>query len=404
MAALFSTTTPPRTILVICTRRIGDVLLTTPVVRSLKASWPDAQIDMLVFEGTEGVLEHNPDIRQVITVAHRASTKERWADARRLWRKYDLACAAMSSDRASFYSWVAGRKCIGLLLPAGKSWFKRLLFNRYAVERGEHHHTVQIGLSLLPLLGVAPQPEVVAPGIGRDSARQARLHARLAPLADGPYAVLHLYPMYTYKMWHAEGWLALIEWLRSRGYGIALTGGPAQAEVAYANEIAQRAGPGVLNLAGQLSLGETAETIRRARLFVGPDTSVTHVAAATGTPTISLFGPSNPERWAPWPQGWLADTSPWKLSGSGRHGNVYLVQGSGACVPCKLEGCESHLQSWSDCLLMLDANRVIDAACELLAIQPDRQQRIPIVSQSVTRPQRRLVEPPIHPAGIGRRA
>lgn len=58
--ALFSSARPPRTILVAAPRRIGDVLLTTPLVRSLKARWPDAQIDMLVFRGTEGVLEHNP--------------------------------------------------------------------------------------------------------------------------------------------------------------------------------------------------------------------------------------------------------------------------------------------------------------------------------------------------------
>ncbi|MBA5770698.1 LPS core biosynthesis protein, partial [Escherichia coli] len=51
--ALFSSARPPRTILVAAPRRIGDVLLTTPLVRSLKARWPDAQIDMLVFRGTE---------------------------------------------------------------------------------------------------------------------------------------------------------------------------------------------------------------------------------------------------------------------------------------------------------------------------------------------------------------
>ena len=70
--ALFSSARPPKTILVVATRRIGDVLLTTPLVRSLKARWPDAQIDMLVFRGTEGVLEHNPDVRRVIVVAQRA--------------------------------------------------------------------------------------------------------------------------------------------------------------------------------------------------------------------------------------------------------------------------------------------------------------------------------------------
>jgi heptosyltransferase III len=412
MAALYPDhVKPPATILVICTRRLGDVLLTTPIVRSLKTRWPQAEIDMLVFEGTECVLEHNPDIRRVLTVAHRTGLAQRWRDARAIWRKYDLACAAMSSDRAGFYAWFAGRKRIGLLLPAGKSWFKRLMFNRYALENNAQQHVVQTGLALLPLVGVAPRAEVVAPGLGSDPARHAELAARLAPLRDKPYAVLHLYPMYAYKMWHSEGWLALIDWLRAQGHGVVLTGGSAPDEVAYAADIAQRAGADVLNLVGSLSLGATAQVIRAARLFVGPDTSASHIAAATGTPTVALFGPSNPVRWGPWPQGWQAATSPWKLTGSGRHGNVYLVQGAGDCVPCKLEGCEAHLRSWSDCLLMLDANRVIDAACELLGWPVNRQHRIPIVSQSLPRPARRqplAAAPtgpdPAEPAGAGRRA
>ena len=100
--ALFSSARPPRTILVAAPRRIGDVLLTTPLVRSLKARWPEAQIDMLVFRGTEGVLEHNPDVRRVIVVAQRAGFRERLRDALSMWRRYDLACAALEpTGRAS---------------------------------------------------------------------------------------------------------------------------------------------------------------------------------------------------------------------------------------------------------------------------------------------------------------
>ncbi|MEI7681186.1 MAG: LPS core biosynthesis protein, partial [Betaproteobacteria bacterium] len=59
----------PRSILVVVTRRIGDVLLATPVIRSLRRHGPDAAIDVRVFGGTEGVLAGNPDIRQVLTIA-----------------------------------------------------------------------------------------------------------------------------------------------------------------------------------------------------------------------------------------------------------------------------------------------------------------------------------------------
>ena len=60
---------PPRSILVVVTRRIGDVLLATPVIHSLHRAWPDAKIDALVFTGTEGVLAANPDLRRKLSAA-----------------------------------------------------------------------------------------------------------------------------------------------------------------------------------------------------------------------------------------------------------------------------------------------------------------------------------------------
>ena len=380
MTALFPDTAPPRSILVICTGRIGDVLLGTPVVRSLKAHWPHAQIDMLVFNGTGEVLENNPDIRRVISISPRAKPAGRLSDARKIWRKYDLGCSLRTSSLASFLCWTAGRKRIGIVAPARKSWLRKRMLHRFVVDRDHSLHAVQSGISLMTLLDIAPRFEVVLPAVRSQPVQLEQLERLLAPVAGKPYVVVHMYPRYTYKMWHAEGWIALLEFLRARGYAIVLTGGPAEAEMAYARDISERAGNEVINLVGKLSLAATAEVIQRARLFVGPDTSASHIAAATGTPTLVLFGPSNPVRWGPWPKDWTGD-SPWETSGSGRRGNVYLLQGVGACVPCKLEGCDANIDSWSDCLLMLDANRVIDAAIVLLGIAPDRQRRIPIVAE-----------------------
>lgn len=131
-------------------RRIGDVLLTTPLVRSLKARWPEAQIDMLVFRGTEGVLEHNPDVRRVIVVAQRAGFRERLRDALSMWRRYDLACAALSSDRPRFYSWFAGRKRVGLVDPNRVTWLTRMMLNGIAINHHESAHTVVSTLALAP--------------------------------------------------------------------------------------------------------------------------------------------------------------------------------------------------------------------------------------------------------------
>ncbi len=235
-------------------------------------------------------------------------------------------------------------------------------------RRAIHSHR-RGGLSLATLLGVAPMPELVAPS-GIDPRRREIVRARLtAPPAarDGqPLAVVHPSPRYRYKQWRVDGCADLVRWLRSQGYLVALTGGPGEAERAYAHEVIAAAGEPLVNFVGELSLGETADLIREAKLFVGPDTGATHVAAACGTPTLALFGPSDhPVRWGPWPQHWPASEVPWPLHGSGRRGNVYLLQGDGDCVPCGHEGYERHIESTSDCLTALPVSRVVGAAAEL---------------------------------------
>src|SRR5215468_8620388 len=89
-------------ILVIAMRRLGDVLLTTPLVRSLRRGLPGARLDMLVFRGTEGMLAGNPDVAQVRTVATRPTSAETLALIQSLWRKYDLAVSTQTGDRPTF--------------------------------------------------------------------------------------------------------------------------------------------------------------------------------------------------------------------------------------------------------------------------------------------------------------
>lgn len=387
MTVRFFSSRAPRSILVVCTRRIGDVLLTTPLVRSLKARWPDTPVDMLVFRGTQGVLEHNPDVRRVIVVAQRASLRERLADAARIWRRYDLACAATSSDRPRFYSWFAGKRRVGLVDPDRVTLLNRFMLNGIALSHHETVHTVESSLEVARVLGIEPIGEVVPPGIGDDPARRAAFDARFdaapAVLPGQPLAVVHPAPMFEYKRWRIDGWAELIRWLRSQGFAVALTGGPAAAEREYAQKIVAASGEPVLNLVGELTLGESAEVFRRAKIYIGPDTSATHIAAATGTPTVALFGPTHTIRWAPWPKGWKAGTALWPLVGSGRRGNVYLVQGEAPCVPCHKEGCERHLESRSECLVTLPASRVIAAAAHMLGLEPPLAAASAVVGEGV---------------------
>jgi heptosyltransferase-3 len=354
---------PPRRILLVCTQRIGDVLLATPLARSLKRAWPQAELDFLAFKGTEGVLAGNPDISQVLAFPQRTDWRGKLAQFRRLWRHYDLAAATLPTDRARLYGRVGGCFRVGFMTPEerGKGW----MLDRSLPFDDRDTHTVAMGEKLTGLLGITPTYQVVPPAVAPE--KLANTLARLAPLDGLPYAVLHPFPKYAYKMWRTENWLELAHRLQALGLRIVLTGGPDADEIAYCAGIADAAQ--ALNLAGVLSLAETAEIVARARLFVGPDTAVTHIAAATGVATVALFGPSNPVKWGPWPKGWQGPESPWPRVGGGRRGNVHLIQGQGDCVPCLLEGCDRSLTSLSRCLQEIPVAAVMKAVTELTAIR-----------------------------------
>jgi heptosyltransferase III len=149
---------------------------------------------------------------------------------------------------------------------------------------------------------------------------------------------------------------------------VVLTGSNDPEELAAVRQLLPQLPAGSLSVAGQCALPQVACLLSSARLYVGPDTITTHMAAALGTPTIALFGPSNPVKWGPWPRGAHTDRSPFRMRGSQRAGNVVLLQGEGACVPCMQDGCDRHLRSPSACLQQLTAETVIEAARRLLDI------------------------------------
>ena len=123
----------------------------------------------------------------------------------------------------------------------------------------------------------------------------------------------------------------------------------------------------VTDATGRLRFAQTADLLRRAAVFVGPDTATTHLAAACGTPTVALFGPTDPRLWGPIPPGGL-DRPYEKVVPLQRRDNVALLQEpSLPCVPCQEEGCEKHRQSRSDCLDRMSAERVVAAAREALS-------------------------------------
>lgn len=348
--------------LIVCTRRIGDVLLATPIIRSLKASLPHLLIDMLVFEGTQDILSGYRELRRVWTIPERPSAGVHLELLRSIWRRYDVAISVLAGDRPTVHAWVAGRYRVGTLLPDNKSWWKRRLLHDWVPFDNVHTHTVAMNLQLLAPFGVTRLGTPVVSWTPRD---EASIQRRFPQWEAQRYAVLHVSPKFTYKMWTVDGWIALGRWLIEQGLTVVVTG-VESAETADCATIVQRV-PGAVNLVGHVTLPALGGLLSRAALYVGTDTAVSHMAAAVGTPSVVLFGPSNPVKWGPWPKDFPSTTqSPWRRHGSQRQGNVFLLQGEGTCVPCLGEGCDRHIKSLSDCLQQLPVSRVIRAAETML--------------------------------------
>jgi heptosyltransferase-3 len=354
---------PPDRILVTVTLRIGDVLLSTPVIRSLRLAWPQAKIDVLVFEGTEGVLLRNPDIDRVITVAARPRFWQHLRLILSLFRRYDLALTTLLGDRPTLYTWFAGKTHIGMQDGSKKEHWKQYLLTRWAIFEHVERHTVLTNLGLVDLLGIKRSNQVV---VVWNSSDEISVAAALPfDIRAETFAVLHVSPKFSYKMWQQDGWIELSKWLAQNGVRSVLTASSDSAELAYVDQIYRFMPPATVSVAGKLSLAENAFLISRAKFYVGPDTALTHMAAALGTPTVALFGPSNPVKWGPWPKGYEQYTNPYRMKGTQHVNNVVLVQGTGDCVPCMEEGCDRHNTSLSDCLQNLPVAKVIAAIQDL---------------------------------------
>ncbi len=360
------TTRPPRTdtmnstidlparprILVIALRRLGDVLLTTPLVRSIRRAWPNATIDILVFADTAGILDGNPDIDHIVTMPTRPSVAQSFSVAASILRRYDLSVSTQTGDRPSGFALVASSRAVAPVEDRLSGRLKKALLLR-SVAADAAVHRVEALLQLADVLGIPRVDEIVVP------------RGQMPPaVPSGAFAVIHAAPMFTYKQWTAEGWRAVAAALSARGLTVVATGGPGDAERAYLDLVWN--GIDVVRLDGRCNWTQLSALLAGAKVYIGPDTSVTHLAAGVGCPTVALYGPTDPRLWGPWPIGGLRET--WTDTAPVQNrGNVWIVQHAFPCTPCQLEGCERRLGSESACLNQLAPAQVISAIEQALA-------------------------------------
>ena len=262
-------------ILLVGLSNVGDAVLTTPVINALHDLFPGAPLDIVADRRSTAVYEPCPFRRRIFYKEKRAAFRglpRLLADLRR--ERYDIVVDL----RTDFLAYLvrAGRR-----FP---QWRARP-YGSHAVER-------HMGV-IADLHGARPLPRVAVWPRREDRAfAAAALPANGRWLGVGPGA--HWPP----KIWPARRFVELLAEVGNEFAGAVLFGDTADA--AAAGEIAAAASIPCVNLCGRTSILEAAAVLARCAAFVGNDSGLGHLAAAVGTPTLTLFGPGEPERYRPW--------------------------------------------------------------------------------------------------------
>jgi ADP-heptose:LPS heptosyltransferase len=271
----------------------GDVLLAGPAVRA--AAHHADRVTLLCGPRGRAAAELLPGVDEVIV--HHAS----WIDAepepvdREATGELVASLSARSVDQAAILtSFHQSPLPLALLLRlAGVAEIAAIsvdypgsLLDHRLPDPGDVHE-VRRGLAVVAALGLTPAP-------GDEGALAVRPVARWAE--PGPYVVVHPGASVPARAWAPERNAALVEALAATGRRVLVTGGPGETDLTRLV-----AGDRGVDLGGATSMPELAEVLAQAECVVVGNTGPAHLAAAVGTPVVSLFAPTVPAaRWRPW--------------------------------------------------------------------------------------------------------
>ncbi len=318
-----------RSILLIQLGDIGDVVLTTPTIRTLRENFPHSYLVVALREKARGLLDDCPWMSEVVYINKEKRPlgqelvyqKSFFSDLRK--NKFDLAIDLRTGTRGAVLAYLSGAPYrIGRYAVDGKLWRNRLFTHLVRPENELSQHCAEHGLNILAPFDL--QTEKRSPELFVLPEKQKKISAILqqedVPLGKSMVAV-QPFSLWHYKEWRADNYVKLIEWIIARFSCPVLIIGSTD-ERPRADDLVRRCGPGVYNLAGRTSLGELTALLSACDLLIGGDSAGIHIAAAVGTPTVCLFGPSSPINWAP----------------KGKQHQV--IQKDWVCVPCRQKGCE----------------------------------------------------------------
>ena len=278
--------------LVVQTSFLGDVVLTTPLLRELAGRGP---VDVVVRPDAAPILAGHPDVRRVVVYDKRgrdAGLGGLWRLARRLRAggPYAAAYLAQGSPRSAALALLAG---CGGRVGFDTSRQARPLYTRVVRFRRERHHAERLWALACP--DGEPSSEAIRPRLYPGAAERVAADGVLAPLAAGVAAGGGFVAVAPGSVWATKRWPfypALGADLAGE-WPVVVVGGPSDRELATA--VVAACPPGrALDATGRLSLLASAELLARARLLVTNDSAPLHLASAVGTPTLAVFGPTVP--------------------------------------------------------------------------------------------------------------
>ena len=353
-------------LLIVRLRLIGDVVFTTPLVRALRRRYPDAHLTYLVESAAAPVVADNPHVNEVVTVEHTHGWRRLSDDlklARRLRRdRYDIAIDLHGGPRSAWLTWATRAPLRVGYDVAGRSWMYTTSVHRPRGLRPRHSVVNQWDvLAALDRTWPPPDPEGDPVEMAVDATAAGsiarRLHAWGVPAGDR-IIVLHVSAGNPFRRWPESAFAELAAMLVATHADrwVIVTSGPSDhaAAARVVDAARQRVGPAssrVIDAEG-LSLPELRALFERTALFVGGDSGPLHVASTSRAPIVGLYGPTLPERSAPWRPSLMPTAS--------------VDAGALPCRPCDQRRCAP---GDFRCLTGITASTVIAEAERLLELR-----------------------------------
>ncbi len=292
-------------ILLLQLKRIGDLILTTPVVRCLREEFPSARLALIVDSSCADLLDSVAvDERWIYKkggglrglVGRGANA---WLRSGLLVSRADWTLDFSGTDRSTYLSTLSLAKRRVTFERFRKKPLRKYLYTDFVASSVSDRHTADHYTDLLRPLGV--RRENVSLDLRLPEERLAKAHALLANAGvRKAYVVVHAGTARPEKYWPPERWAEVIGFLHDEfGLISVLTGSRDPGEREHLARIKSALRCKHVDFSGMTGLVELAGVIKGAKLLCGVDTAAVHLADAMNTPSLALFGPTNPYHWRP---------------------------------------------------------------------------------------------------------